>query len=69
MTTALLIIDVQQGLCEGEHATFEGNEYLMPRQAIWHHNATLANSSSFGPRGRLVARDALQIGACARSRP
>jgi nicotinamidase-related amidase len=49
--------------------TSEGNEYLTPRQVIQHHNATLANISSFGPRVRVVASDALRIGACARSRP
>jgi nicotinamidase-related amidase len=28
MTTALLIIDVQQGLCEGEHAAFESPQVI-----------------------------------------
>jgi nicotinamidase-related amidase len=28
MSTALLIIDVQQGLCEGEHAAFESREVI-----------------------------------------
>lgn len=128
MTTALLIVDVQQGLCEGEHAAFEsadviarinrvsakaraagiplqahavtdliicgmhtefcvgtttrralalgypvilvadahtseGNEHVTPRQVIEHHNATLTNISSFGPRVRAVLTGALQIGA------
>ena len=49
--------------------TSEGNEYLTARQVIQHHNATLANISSFGPRVRAIASDALQIGACARRRP
>jgi nicotinamidase-related amidase len=28
MTTALLVIDVQQGLCEGEHAAFESQQVI-----------------------------------------
>jgi nicotinamidase-related amidase len=49
-------------LIEDAHTT-EGNGYLTPRQVIQHHNATLANISSFGPRVRLVSSEALQIGA------
>ncbi|MFC5519403.1 isochorismatase family protein [Polaromonas jejuensis] len=33
-----------------EDAHTEGNEYVTPRQVIQHHNATLTNISSFGPR-------------------
>jgi nicotinamidase-related amidase len=28
MTTALLVIDVQQGLCEGEHGAFESQQVI-----------------------------------------
>ena len=49
-------------LIEDAHTT-EGNGYLTPRQVIQHHNATLTNISSFGPRVRLVSSKALQIGA------
>jgi nicotinamidase-related amidase len=49
-------------LIEDAHTT-EGNGYLTPRQVIQHHNATLTNISSFGPRVRLVSSEALQIGA------
>jgi len=43
--------------------TTEGNDYLTPRQVIQHHNATLTNISSFGPRVQAVASEALRIGA------
>ena len=49
-------------LIEDAH-TSEGNCYLTPRQVIQHHNATLTNISSFGPRVRLVSTEALQIRA------
>ena len=34
--------------------TTEGNAHLTPRQVIDHHNATLTNIQSFGPRVRAV---------------
>ncbi|QIL79179.1 hypothetical protein G7047_04070 [Diaphorobacter sp. HDW4A] len=57
---ALIVIDVQQVLCtlrlgfpvvllEDAH-TSAGNAALSSQQIIAHHNATLSNSSSFGPR-------------------
>lgn len=49
-------------LVEDAHTT-EGNEYLTPRQVIQHHNATLTNISSFGPRVRAISSEALQIEA------
>ena len=47
-------------LVEDAHTT-EGNEYVTPRQVIQHHNATLTNISSFGPRVTAVSTSALQI--------
>ena len=41
--------------------TTEGNEYVTPRQVIQHHNATLTNISSFGPRVRAVSSEALEF--------
>ena len=35
--------------------TSAGNAALTPQQVIAHHNATLANIGSFGPRTRAVA--------------
>ena len=49
-------------LIEDAHTT-EGNAYVTPRQIIQHHNATLTNISSFGPRVRAVSSEALQIEA------
>ncbi|CAN5711215.1 cysteine hydrolase family protein [soil metagenome] len=43
--------------------TTEGNAVLSPSQVIRHHNATLANISSFGPRVTTVATVDLRIGA------
>ncbi|MDP2015459.1 cysteine hydrolase family protein [Hydrogenophaga sp.] len=43
--------------------TSAGNAVLTPRQVIDHHNATLTNISSFGPRVLAVASAGLQIGA------
>lgn len=43
--------------------TSAGNAVLTPRQVIDHHNATLTNISSFGPRAHAVASADLQIGA------
>lgn len=42
--------------------TSAGNAVLTPRQVIDHHNATLTNISSFGPRVRAVTSTDLQIG-------
>lgn len=39
--------------------TSAGNAALSPQQVIAHHNATLANISSFGPRTRAVPTDVL----------
>jgi len=43
-------------LVEDGHTT-EGNQHLSPIQVIRHHNTTLANIASFGPRVRVVATD------------
>jgi nicotinamidase-related amidase len=42
--------------------TTEGNDHVSPRQVIAHHNVTLTNISSFGPRVRAVSSEALLIG-------
>jgi nicotinamidase-related amidase len=47
-------------LVEDAHTT-EGNEYVTPRKVIQHHNATLTNISSFGPRVLAVSSEDLQI--------
>ena len=39
--------------------TSAGNAALSPQQVIAHHNARLANISSFGPRTRAVPTDVL----------
>jgi nicotinamidase-related amidase len=49
-------------LVEDAHTT-EGNAYVTPRQVIQHHNATLTNISSFGPKVRAVSTEALVLGA------
>ena len=46
-------------LVEDGH-TSAGNAVLTPQQVIAHHNATLTNISSFGPRVRTVPSDAIQ---------
>jgi len=43
--------------------TSAGNEALSPLQVIAHHNATLTNISSFGPRVRTVLADTFQVAA------
>jgi nicotinamidase-related amidase len=43
--------------------TSAGNEALSPLQVIAHHNATLTNISSFGPRARTVLAGAFEIAA------
>lgn len=43
-------------LVEDGHTT-EGNQHLSPAQVIRHHNATLANIASFGPRVRVVSTE------------
>jgi nicotinamidase-related amidase len=43
--------------------TSAGNAVLTPRQVIDHHNATLTNISSFGPRAQAVDSADLQIDA------
>src|SRR5438552_12280182 len=49
-------------LVEDAHTT-ESNEHLSAAQIIWHHNDTLANISSFGPRVRAISTENLRIGA------
>ncbi len=49
-------------LVEDAHTT-EGNEHLSAVQVIRHHNDTLTNISSFGPRVRAVSAENLRIGA------
>lgn len=49
-------------LVEDAHTT-AGNEHLSPPQVIRHHNATLTNISSFGPRVRAIPAQALAFGA------
>ena len=46
-------------LVEDAHTT-EGNAFVMPRQVIQHHNATLANIASIGPRARTIPSDAIR---------
>ncbi len=41
--------------------TSSGNVAISPQQVIAHHNATLTNISSFGPRVTAVAHDALRF--------
>lgn len=43
--------------------TSAGNAHLSPAQVIAHHNATLSNISSFGPRVRAVLAGELRMGA------
>jgi nicotinamidase-related amidase len=43
--------------------TSAGNEALSPLQVIAHHNATLTNISSFGPRVRAVTASEFSAGA------
>ena len=49
-------------LVEDAHTT-EGNEHLSAAQVIRHHNDTLTNISSFGPRVRAISAEKLRIGA------
>lgn len=49
-------------LVEDAHTT-EGNQYLSAPQVIRHHNETLTNISSFGPRVRAVSAENLRVGA------
>lgn len=41
--------------------TSAGNTAITPQQVIAHHNATLVNISSFGPRVRAISSDSLEI--------
>ncbi len=43
--------------------TTESNEHLSAAQIIQHHNDTLTNISSFGPRVRAIASENLRLGA------
>lgn len=43
--------------------TSAGNAHLSPAQVIQHHNDTLTNITSFGPRVRAIATADLRIGA------
>ena len=47
-------------LVEDGHTT-AGNSHVTPAQIIQHHNTTLANISSFGPRVRIVRADEMQF--------
>ncbi len=49
-------------LVEDAHTT-EGNQHLSASQVIRHHNETLTNISSFGPRVRAISAENLHIGA------
>ncbi len=48
-------------LVEDAHTT-EGNRHLTAAQVIRHHNTTLANITSFGPRVRTIPTAALGFG-------
>jgi nicotinamidase-related amidase len=48
-------------LVEDAHTT-EGNRHLSASQVIQHHNETLTQISSFGPRVRAVSAQSLHIG-------
>ena len=50
-------------LVEDAH-TSAGNEVLSAPQVIAHHNITLSNIESFGPRVRLAAAADLRLGGC-----
>ena len=41
--------------------TSAGNSAISPQQVIAHHNATLTNISSFGPRVKAIAHDEVQF--------
>lgn len=47
-------------LVEDAHTT-EGNRHLSPIQVIRHHNETLTNIGSFGPRVRAIAADEVRF--------
>ncbi|VTU45474.1 cysteine hydrolase family protein [Variovorax sp. PBL-E5] len=49
-------------LVEDAH-TSEGNAHLSAPQVIRHHNLTLSNIRTFGPRVRVVPAEALQVAA------
>ena len=49
-------------LVEDAHTT-ENKEHLSASQIIRHHNETLTNISSFGPRVRTVSAEDLRIGS------
>ena len=44
--------------------TSSGNTAISAQQVIAHHNVTLTNISSFGPRAQAVAADNIKIAAC-----
>jgi nicotinamidase-related amidase len=46
----------------GDAHTTEGNRHLSAVQVIRHHNETLANIESFGPRVRVVSTEDLRVG-------
>ncbi|MEJ8826842.1 hypothetical protein WKW80_33390 [Variovorax humicola] len=47
--------------CAGRRrAHNRGHAFVMPRQVIQHHNATLANIASIGPRARTIPSDAIR---------
>jgi nicotinamidase-related amidase len=55
-------------LVEDAHTT-ESNEHLSAEQIIRHHNDTLTNISSFGPRVRAISTENLRIGEVEVTRP
>jgi nicotinamidase-related amidase len=61
MKSAVFVIDVQQGLCEGEGTAFDCEATITriyavtsAQQVIAHQNVTLTNITSFGPRVQAV---------------
>jgi hypothetical protein len=55
-------------LVEDAHTT-QSNEHLSADQIIRHHNDTLTNISSFGPRVRAISTENLRIGEAEVTRP
>ncbi|MEJ8849794.1 cysteine hydrolase family protein [Variovorax rhizosphaerae] len=61
-TRRALALGYQVILIEDAHTT-EGNAFVTARQVIQHHNATLTNISSFGPRVRTFTSEAIRFDA------
>lgn len=60
-TRSALALGYPVVLVKDAHTT-EGNKYFSAAQVIQHHNETLKNISSFGPRVRTIATESLNIG-------